>query len=155
MRPSGDPHHRASLRGAVLVAAGARIAVLAMALAACASLPPPAKGGSQATHDAGSTLLGPWPESGCFQVELIGADCYRFVLDDMEYPAALGAGEVAVTVHAVDIGALTPQPPRLPRDSRLAFSAEGKASGAFVITLTLVDGEGRRSESTRLDRICD
>jgi hypothetical protein len=157
MQPSGEPRHRASLRGAVRVAAVARIAVLAMVeLAACASIPPPLPTSTVRTPpDAGSILLGPWPESGCFQVALVGSDRYRFVLDKMEYPAALGAGDVEITVRAIDIGPLAPQSRTQPRNRRLEFIADGPASGAFEITLTLVDGEGHRSESTRLNRICD
>jgi len=120
-------------------------------LAACAS--PPAA--PRAPHPRiESALLGPFPRGGCFHVAVAARDNYRFVVDDVVYPRALGAGHVAVIVHAVDIGDLEPRPIELPRLPRLEFSAKGEASGAFELTLLLVDGEGRESQPTRLDTIC-
>jgi len=126
---------------------------LAWWLAACTTAPLPAA--PRATRPGvESGLLGPFPRGGCFHVSVAARDTYRFVIDDVVYPRALGAGHVAVIVHAVDIGDLAPRPIELPRRPRLEFSAEGEASGAFELTLFLVDGEGRESQPTRLDTIC-
>ena len=105
--------------------------------------------------DGEAWLLGPLPRSGCFHVSAPAPGHYRFVIEDVEYPRALGAGHVAIIVHATDMADLAPRPITLPRTPRLAFDAEGEASGAFEITLFLVDGLGRESEPARLDRICD
>jgi hypothetical protein len=156
MLPSGEPRGRAARRRTIRAAAAALVVVSIAGLAACASMPPPAAGSVRPTSAApGITLLGPWPESGCFHVELVSVDRYRFVLDEMEYPAALGAGRVEVTVRAIDIGELAPPRLQLLRHRRLEFSAEGPAGGAFEITLSLVDAEGHHSDTTRLNRICD
>jgi hypothetical protein len=130
-------------------------------LAACASTPPvaapvpPPGAGSTTTLDGGTTILGPILGDGCFHVTHIEASRYSFVLDNVKYPAALGAGQVEIAVRAVSIGALVPQPRALPRLPRLKFLAEGEAQGAFEVSLTLVDGEGHRSETTQFHTICD
>jgi hypothetical protein len=53
-----------------------------------------------------------------------------------------------------DIGELVPRPNRLARLPRLEFHADGDASGAFEVTLVLVDDEGHESQPLRLDEIC-
>jgi len=128
------------------------IAPVAMAwlfgsLAACATT---------CSHPRGpeADWLGPVPRSGCFHVALAAPKTYRFVIDDMVYPRAQGAGDVAIIVHAVSFGDLAPRPIRLHRDSRLEFVAQGEASGAFVLRLFLVDGQGRETKPSRLDIRC-
>jgi hypothetical protein len=79
---------------------------------------------------------------------------YRFLIDDVDYPRALGAGQVGVIVHATDIGDLQPVPIVLARERQLRFEAEGEASGAFEIRLFLIDGSKREGEPATLDRIC-
>jgi hypothetical protein len=88
-------------------------------------------------------------------VSATAPDHYRFTIDDVEYPRAGGAGQVAILVHATDLDDLAPRPITRPRVAQLVFEAEGHASGAFEITLFLIDGVGRESEPARLDRICD
>jgi len=61
---------------------------------------------------------------------------------------------VGVIVHATDIGDLQPVPIVLARERQLRFGAEGEASGAFEITLFLIDGSKREGEPAMLDRIC-
>src|SRR5215468_5180143 len=80
------------------------------------------KADSPAAQVAGDAwLLGPLPRSGCFHVQLVGPDRYRFAIDDVEYPRALGAGHVAIFVHATDMDDLEPRPVALPRTPRLEF----------------------------------
>jgi hypothetical protein len=100
-------------------------------------------------------LLGPLPRAGCFHVALVAEKRYRFVIDDVEYPRALGSGRVALIIHAVNLGDLQPRPILLARDRQLRFEAVGDASGAFEVTLFLVDGNGRESEPATLSAICD
>jgi len=126
------------------------VAIVAGGLAGCAPVAP--RGSPAGAVE--SELLGPFPRSGCFHVALIGPDRYRFVIDDVEYPPGLGAGHVAIIARAVDIGDLRPRPVALPRSPQLAFTAEGEASGAFELTLLLIDDQGVETKPTRLDRIC-
>ena len=121
-------------------------------LAACGAAAP---GPQPLRHTDEAWLLGPLPRSGCFHVALVAPRRYRFVVDDVEYPRALGAGQVGVLVHATDMGDLQPRPILLARDRQLCFEAAGDASGAFELTLFLVDGSRREGEPATLDRICD
>src|SRR5262249_31683114 len=100
-------------------------------------------------------LLGPLPRSGCFHVPIARPHRYRFEIDDVEYPRALGAGHVAILIHATDMDDLAPRPVKLPRTTQLTFEAYGAAHGAFELTLFLVDTQARESEPAKLDRICD
>jgi len=88
-------------------------------------------------------------------VSAAAPDHYQFTIDEVEYPRALGAGHVAIIVHATDMEDLAPRPITRPRLPQLRFEAEGHASGAFEITLYLVDGLGRDSAPVLLDQICD
>ena len=160
MLPRSETRPHVSPRTGLVRVSACIAAVTVTCLAACASAPPPAAGlaprKSRVTANRRPRItLGPWPKSGCFNVELAGSDRYRFLLDDVEYPNALGAGQVEVSVRAPQIGELAPRVLTLPRLPRLEFAAQGRASGAFEIKLTLVDGEGHHSETTRLERICD
>lgn len=136
------------------------IAWLAASVAACATpavpdpvsprrpeSPPPAARGE-------SWLLGPFTSDRCFRVTRDGSKHYHFVIDDVEYPRALGNVQVGILVHAVDIGELEPRPNRLALLRRLEFQADGDASGAFEVTLLLVDSEGHESQPFRIDQIC-
>jgi hypothetical protein len=121
-------------------------------LAACAT----ACGGAgrPVPVDPESPWLGPFARSRCFHVNASAPNTYHFVIDDVVYPRALGAGQVAIIVHAVDVGDLAPRPVTLRRDPRLEFIAEGAARGAFELVLFLVDSGGRESKPERLDTIC-
>lgn len=132
------------------------LALAGCAAAACGAAAPVRPAEPQPAGTVGEAwLLGPLPRSGCFHISAVAPGHYRFTIDDVEYPRALGAGHVAILVHATDMTDLAPRPITLPRTRQLAFEAEGEASGAFEITLFLVDGMGRESEPAKLDRICE
>jgi hypothetical protein len=132
------------------------VALAGWGAAACGATPPVRMAEPQPAGTVGEAwLLGPLPRSGCFHVSATAPGHYRFEIDDVEYPRALGAGHVAIIVHATDMDDLAPRPITRPRVPQLTFEAEGEASGAFEITLFLVDGLGRDSEPAKLDRICD
>ena len=102
-----------------------------------------------------SPWLGVWPKGGCFHVKREGQRTYHFVLDDVEYLSQKApGGQVGVIVRAVDIGDLATHPTTLPRNRRLEFWAEGTASGAFEVTLFLIDSQGNDYEPRTLTRIC-
>jgi hypothetical protein len=129
------------------------LAWLALGVAACATTAVPKPTPPSAGSDE-SWLLGPFTNDRCFHVTLDGPNHYRFVIDGVEYPRALGSVQVGILVYAVDIGMLEPRPDRLALLRRLEFHADGDASGAFEVTLFLVDGEGQESQSFRIDQIC-
>lgn len=145
-RLTEDPRRKAWLLGG-----------LALGVAACATtaVPKPAPLQQQPSAGSGeSWLLGPFTNDRCFRVTLDGPNHYHFVIDGVGYPRALGNVQVGILVYAVDIGKLEPRPNRLALLRRLEFHADGDASGAFEVTLFLVDGEGHESQSIRIDQIC-